>query len=89
MPLDGRSTLTKPEWMLWSACLTDDPDMLRDVVDRILRYANETPNRVPLSDLYFTDSGRKMGFQARSVVGGFHVALLARSLRMTNAREAA
>ncbi len=77
VPLDGRGTLTKPEWMLWAACLTDDPDLLRDWTDRILRYANETPNRVPFSDLYFTESGRKMGFQARSVVGGFHVAMLA------------
>ena len=36
-----------------------------DFVDRILRYANATPNRVPLSDLYFTDTARKIGFQAR------------------------
>jgi hypothetical protein len=79
VPLDGRGTLTKPEWMLWAACLADDPELLRDWTDRILRYANETPNRVPLSDLYFTDSGRKIGFQARSVVGGLFVALLARS----------
>ena len=77
VPLDGRGTLTKPEWMLWAACLTDDRALLRDFCGRILRYANETPNRVPLSDLYFTDSGRKIGFQARSVVGGLWVALLA------------
>ena len=77
IPLDSRGTVTKPEWMLWSACLTHDPALLRDMVDRILRYANETPNRVPFSDLYFADNGRKMGFQARSVVGGFWIALLA------------
>ena len=79
VPLDGRGTLTKPEWMLWAACLTDDAPLLRDWTDRILRYANETPNRVPLSDLYLTESGRKIGFQARSVVGGLYVALLARA----------
>ena len=47
-----------------------------DFVARILRYANETPNRVPLSDLYFTDTGRKIGFQARSVLGGLFVGLM-------------
>ncbi len=77
VPLDGRGSLTKPEWMLWAACLADDPALLRDWIGRILRYANETPNRVPFSDLYFTESGRKMGFQARSVVGGLFIALLA------------
>ncbi len=82
VPLDGRGTLTKPEWMLWAACLADDPALLRDWTDRILRYANETPNRVPLSDLYFTESARQVGFQARSVVGGLFVALLANTWRV-------
>lgn len=62
--------------MLWAACLADDPALLRNWVGCILRYANAAPNRVPFSDLYFAESGRKMAFQARSVVGGFHVALL-------------
>ncbi len=75
-PLDNRSTLTKPEWMLWAASLADDKPLFADFVARILRYANETPNRVPLSDLYFTDTGRKIGFQARSVLGGLFVGLM-------------
>ena len=88
VPLDNRATLTKPEWMLWAACLADDPALLRDWCARILRYANETPNRVPFSDLYFTESGRKIGFQARSVLGGFHVALLLAAWESTPARPA-
>jgi hypothetical protein len=82
VPLDDRGTLTKPEWMLWAACLADDPALLRDWSGRIICYANETPNRVPLSDLYFTESGRKIGFQARSVLGGLFVALLAEKWRV-------
>ncbi len=82
VPLDGRGSLTKPEWMLWAACLADDRPLLQDWTAKILRYANETPNRVPFSDLYFTDTGRKMGFQARSVVGGFAVALLCDAWRV-------
>ncbi len=76
-PLDNRSTLTKPEWMLWSASLADDPTLFADFVRRIVAYADATPNRVPLSDLYFTDTARKIGFQARSVLGGLYIGLLA------------
>jgi Domain of unknown function (DUF4965)/Domain of unknown function (DUF5127)/Domain of unknown function (DUF1793)/Domain of unknown function (DUF4964) len=76
VPLDSRSTLTKPEWMLWAASLADDRDTFRDFVERIVRYANTTPNRVPMSDLYFTDTARKIGFQARSVLGGLFVGLV-------------
>jgi hypothetical protein len=76
LPLDNRSTITKPEWMLWAASLAEDKELFEDLVERILRYANETPNRVPLSDLYLTDSARKIGFQARSVVGGFWIRYL-------------
>jgi hypothetical protein len=76
IPLDNRSTLTKPEWMLWAASLAEDPALFAACVEAIVRYANETPNRVPLSDLYFTDTGRKIGFQARSVLGGLFVRLL-------------
>ncbi len=76
LPLDNRATITKPEWMLWAASLENDPDLFADCVERILRYANDTPNRVPLADLYGTDTGRMIAFQARSVVGGFHIRLL-------------
>ena len=77
IPLDNRSMLTKPEWMLWAASLTGDRAFFKDCVDRILRYANTTPNRVALSDLYFSDSGRKIGFEARSVLGGLFIAFMA------------
>ncbi len=76
VPLDSRGLLGKPEWMLWAASLIEDRALFEELCHRILRYADETPNRVPLSDLYFTDSGRKIGFQARSVLGGFAIRLL-------------
>ncbi len=47
LPLDNRSTITKPEWMLWAASLEEDPELFRDLVERILRYANETANGCP------------------------------------------
>lgn len=76
IPLDNRSPLTKPEWMLWAASLGADRSLFAACVDSIVQYANGTPNRVPLGDLYLATNGRQIGFQARSVVGGFFIAFL-------------
>ncbi|MAU12966.1 MAG: glutaminase [Anaerolineaceae bacterium] len=76
LPLDNRSTYTKLDWIIWSACLTQSQDDFEALVAPIYKWLNETPSRVPLSDWYYTDTGQHRHFQARSVVGGVFIKLL-------------
>jgi hypothetical protein len=45
-------------------------------VDPIVKWMNESSSRVPLTDWYDTKTGRQVGFQARSVVGGLYIKAL-------------
>ncbi len=81
IPLDNRSKCTKPEWHLWVGTLAEAKEDFRRYAKRIFHYAHETPSRVPFSDFYLADNGRKRGNVARSVVGGIFIKLLAERLR--------
>ena len=76
LPLDNRADYTKLDWIVWTATLTGDLKDFKAMVDPVARFLNETPDRVPMSDWYFTSRPRQRGFQARSVVGGVFVKLL-------------
>ncbi len=77
LPLDSRRTYTKLDWIVWSATLTGDDADFRALVDPLYDWLNETPTRVPMTDWYETTDGRQVGFQARSVVGGLFIKLMA------------
>jgi hypothetical protein len=77
LPLDSRADYTKLDWSLWTATLTENPAQFNAIMDPIYRWINETPTRVPLTDWYDTKTGKKVGFQARSVVGGVFIKALA------------
>ena len=77
LPLDNRAPYTKIDWLVWTATLADNPADFQALIAPAYKWMNETPSRVPLTDWYMTTDGTRRGFQARSVVGGVFIKMLA------------
>ncbi|WP_428656893.1 glutaminase domain-containing protein [Runella sp.] len=76
LPLDSRKTYTKSDWILWTAVLTKSPADFQAFVSPLWKFANETQPRTPLTDWHETTDGKRVGFTARSVVGGYYMKVL-------------
>ena len=75
-PLDNREAYSKSDWIIWSASMASDNETFAKLVDPIWSWVNETTDRIPLSDWFWTDSKHFRGFRARSVIGGFWMKVL-------------
>jgi len=77
LPLDSRESYTKLDWIVWTATLATSEDEFKSFITPLYKFVHETPDRVPLTDWYGTLDGKQRGFQARSVVGGVYIKMLA------------
>ena len=77
VPLDSRKTYTKSDWIVWAATLDDKGPAFRRMVGDLWRFFDTTPQRVPMTDWFWTDTASQTGFQARSVQGGLWMKILA------------
>ena len=76
LPLDSRADYTKSDWQMWAAAMCEDDELLKGINDAMAAFLNETPDRVPFTDWYFTSAPRHRGFQARTGQGGLWMPVL-------------
>lgn len=76
LPLDNRKTITKLDWEVWTASLTNDPAQYEGLIHQLVVWSDSTKSRVPTTDYYDTVTGNQIAFQARSVVGGVFIKTL-------------
>ena len=75
-PLDSRESYTKSDWLMWCAVLNDSTESFTDAIKPLWDFYNETPDRVPMSDWYDTESGKMCMFKHRTVQGALWMKML-------------
>ncbi len=78
LPLDSRAEFTKPEWMTWVATMYPGTKDFEIYMHKMAEFLNDTPERVPFTDLFDTQTAKQVLFQGRSVVGGVFIKMLSK-----------
>ena len=77
LPLDSRATLTKTDWLTWSATLAESQKDFEALISPTYDYFDRTPKHIPMTDLYQTDDLDSGWLHSRPVIGGLFVKMLA------------
>lgn len=81
LPLDNRKTYSKSDWIIWTATLANDKETFQKFIVPLHKCFNESSSRVPMTDWFETTDAKQVGFQARSVVGGYFIKMLEQKFR--------
>lgn len=76
LPLESKNAYTKADWIVWSATLSSTTEDFQQLIRPLYCFVNETTDRIPMSDWYWTDKPEHVAFRARSVLGGFFIKIL-------------
>ena len=76
LPLDSRNQYAKADWIVWTATLAPNIKEFQQLIIPLYCFVNETTDRIPMSDWYWTDKPEHVSFRARSVLGGYFIKMM-------------
>ena len=77
IPLDNRSKMSKTDWTMWMASLTNDESKQSKIIELVYNVLVKAPDRVPFSDwIVDCETGRYREFVNRTVQGSMFILLL-------------